>query len=508
MKTHKLIIRQDGESREVPFSGTPLLSRVLDEHGYSQPHPCGGRGICGQCRVELSGDVSPANGAEARAESRLACQAMLLGDCEAVLPAKRKMEQIQLEGLGQPVRLRPMPGHYGAAIDVGTTTLALKVFDLHKGTLLGSTASPNPQAAVAADVMGRIGAAISGRSVQLRDMIRNALSALLQEACGHAGVSETDIENMVIAGNTAMLHLLTGQDTAPLSRAPFIAERLFDERVPLMNRTAYLPPCMDAFVGADISCAVLASGMCRKDETALLIDAGTNGEIALWHDGVLFVCSTAAGPAFEGAGIHMGCGSVSGAVDGVSIRENGSLDAHTIGNAPAVGICGSGLIDALACLLRLGRVDETGATREDRLYITDEVYLLPRDIRAAQLAKAAITAGIRTLLQTAGVGLPQVKNLYLAGGFGSRLNVGNAAAIGLIPSELASCVRVIGNAALTGAGMLLLDTDSLDEIRRIAILSCHIALGGNPMFNQHYLEELMFPEPGRGSEGEDLQSRH
>ncbi len=505
---HKLILRQDGESREILFSGTPLLSHVLDEHGYSQPHPCGGRGTCGQCRVLLSGDVSPANGAEVRAGSRLTCQTLLLGDCEAVLPAKQGMEQIQLEGLGQPVRLHPMPGHYGAAIDVGTTTLALKVFDLYTGMLLGSAASANPQAAVAADVMGRIGAAISGRSVQLRDMIRSALSDLLQEACRLSGISETDIENMVIAGNTAMLHLLTGQDTAPLSRAPFIAERLYDERVPLMNRTAYLPPCMDAFVGADISCAVLASGMCRRDEAALLIDAGTNGEIALWQGEVLFVCSTAAGPAFEGAGIHMGCGSVRGAVDGVSIREDGSLDAHTIGDAPAVGICGSGLIDALACLLRLGRVDETGAAQEDRLHITDGVCLIPRDIRAAQLAKAAIAAGIRTLLQTAGVGLSQVKTLYLAGGFGSRLNAGNAAAIGLIPSELASCVRVIGNAALTGAGMLLLDTGSLDEIRRIAKLSRHIALGGNPMFNQHYLEEMMFPEPGRGSEGEDLQSRH
>ncbi len=478
------------------FSGTPLLSLVLDEQGYSLPRPCGGRGHCGQCRVELRGDVSPANEAEVKAGSRLSCQAVLLGDCEAFLPMDRRMEQIQLEGLGQPIKLRPMPGHYGAAIDVGTTTLAMKLFDLRTGALVASAVASNPQAAVAADVMGRIGAAMDGGRARLRDMIHNALKILLQEACRDAGMDGTEVETLVIAGNTAMLHLLTGQDTTPLSRAPFTADRLFDEWVTLLNREAYLPPCMDAFVGADISCAVLASGMCGTDETALLIDAGTNGEIALWKGGTLFVCSTAAGPAFEGAGIHMGCGSVSGAVDSVSIGADGVLNVHTILGAPAIGVCGSGLIDALACFLQQGQIDETGASMKEKLIITPSVYLIPRDIRAAQLAKAAIAAGIRTLLQSAGVGLSQVKALYLAGGFGSRLDVRNTTAIGLIPRGLAGRARIIGNAALTGAGMLLLDTENLKEIRRIAGLSRHVPLGGNPVFNELYMEEMLFPRPG------------
>jgi len=499
MQMHKLTLWQEGKSREVLFSGTPLLSRVLDEQGYSLPHPCGGRGRCGKCGVELKGEVSPPNEAEVKAGSRLSCQAVLLGDCEAFLLPERKMEQIQLDGQVQPLTLRPMPGRFGVAIDVGTTTLALKVFDLQTGVLIGSAAGPNPQAAVAADVMGRIGAAMDGELTRLQRMIQNTLSSLLQEACRDAGVSEEEVETLIVAGNTAMLYLLTGQDTAPLSHAPFTADRLFDEWVTLLNREAYLPPCMDAFVGADISCAVLAGGMCGTDETALLIDAGTNGEIALWKQGALFVCSTAAGPAFEGAGIHMGCGSISGAVDSVSIGVDSVLNVHTILGAPAIGVCGSGLIDALACFLQQGQIDETGASMKEKLFITPSVYLIPRDIRSAQLAKAAIAAGIRTLLQYAGVGISQVKTLYLAGGFGSRLNVMNAAAIGLIPSELAGRARVIGNAALTGAGMLLLDTENLKEIRRIAGLSRHVALGGNPVFNQAYMEEMLFPEPGRES---------
>ena len=493
---HKLTVWQDGKSREVLFSGVPLLSRILDEQGFSLPHPCGGRGRCGKCGVALKGEVSPPSEAEVQAGGRLSCQAILLGDCEASLPQIRKMEQIQLDGQDIPLTLRPMPGRFGAAVDIGTTTLGLKVFDLRAGLLAGSAAALNPQAAIAADVMGRIGAAMDGGLARLQKMILNALSGLLHDACRTAGINETEVENLVIAGNTAMLYLLTGQGTAPLSRAPFTADRLFDEWVTLLKREAYLPPCMHAFVGADISCAVLASCMCSKDETALLIDAGTNGEIALWKDGALLVCSTAAGPAFEGAGIHMGCGSIAGAVDSVTIGQDGTLSVHTIGGASAVGICGSGLIDALACLIKQGRVDETGAVEEEKLFLTPSVYLIPKDIRSTQLAKAAIAAGIKALLQFAGVVVSQVETLYLAGGFGSRLDVKNAAAIGLIPFELAGRVRVIGNAALTGAGMLLLDTENLKEIRRIARLSRHIALGGNPVFNEAYMEEMLFPATG------------
>ena len=235
----------------------------------------------------------------------------------------------------------------------------------------------------------------------------------------------------------------------------------------------------------------LACGICESGETGLLCDIGTNGEIALWKGGRLYVASTAAGPAFEGAGISCGMGSARGAVDRVWL-EGGKLAVRTIGGAPAAGICGSGLLDAVAALLELGVVDETGATEKSRLPIAQRVALLPKDIRSVQLAKAAIAAGLEALLEQAGVCEADVGVLYIAGGFGSHLNLESAARIGLIPRALAPKARILGNAALAGAKMLLLDRGLTEKADRIARLAEHVALGGNPGFNERYMDRMMF----------------
>ncbi len=489
-----LTLWQNGRSQEIPFDGQPVLSQVLEGAGLAVAHPCGGRGTCGKCAVELRGAVSPPNEAEKLAGQRLSCQAALLGDCEALLPQAAALEQIEsaLGPLQTRPGARPMAGEWGAAVDIGTTTLALKLYHQPRGLCLGEATALNPQTAVAADVMGRIGAALEGQGPRLREQIAQALDRLLQEACGQAKIQPLEVEAWVLAGNTTMLYLLTGRNPESLSHAPFKADCLFDLWEDLLGRRAYLPPCLNAFVGADITCALLASGLCEKPETALLCDIGTNGEIALWKEGRLFVTSTAAGPAFEGAGISCGCGSVRGAIDKVWV-ENGRLGAHTIGEAPAVGICGSGLLDAVAALLETGEIDETGATEEERLPLRDGVALLPKDIRAVQLAKAAIAAGIGTLLEEAGVSPGEIGTLYIAGGFGSHLRVASAAAIGLIPRELASKAKVIGNASLAGAALLLLDERRVQEARAIAAAASHVSLGGNPRFNERYMEEMLFP---------------
>ncbi|MBQ7519679.1 MAG: DUF4445 domain-containing protein, partial [Clostridia bacterium] len=259
------------------------------------------------------------------------------------------------------------------------------------------------------------------------------------------------------------------------------------------GRRAYLPACMHAFVGADITCAVLAGRLCEQKGVSLLCDVGTNGELALWKDGVLRVTSTAAGPAFEGAGISCGCGSVRGAVDRVFYRD-GQVKAHTIGEERAVGVCGSGLIDGVAAALFLGAVDETGAMDGDFFELAENVRLKPVDIRAVQLAKAAVAAGIDTLLDEAGIRAEDVSAFLIAGGFGSHLDVENAAAIGLFPKALASKAQVLGNAALSGAGRLLLNVNERERAREIVRLAKHVDLGGNPAFNQHYMDRMMFPE--------------
>lgn len=487
----RLTVVQDGRHSKICFEGEALLSDVLEAHGFETAHPCGGRGKCGKCAVAVEGEISAPDAAEMRVGTRLACRTWLLGDAKVILPKQRGATQIELRG--NTVRVgRPISGKLGAAVDIGTTTIALRLYDLHSGSCIAECGMENPQTSVAADVMGRIGAALEGRLEQMQQQVHDAVQALLTTACQCAKCESEDIDALILTGNTTMLYLLCGRSPETLAHAPFEADCLFDSQIERSGRIFYLPPCMNAFVGADISCAVLAAEQC-KDRCSLLVDVGTNGEIALWKDGALYVCSTAAGPAFEGAGISCGCGSVAGAIDRVDL-ENGNLMAHTINDEAAVGICGSGLVDALACLLEMGLVDETGATDEETLHLRDGIALLPEDICAVQLAKAAIAAGIETLMETAEVTADEIETLYIAGGFGSHLNVQSAARIGLIPAELVGKVCVLGNAALTGAAMLLLDQECFAEIRGIAAHARQVNLGGNPIFSAHYMDHMFFPE--------------
>ena len=488
-----LTIIRDGKSQKFTFTPPMLLDKALEQAGFSIPRPCGGRGVCGKCAVALEGAVSDPNEAEQKAGTRLSCQAMILGDARVILADSRKTEQIEISGIDTPIDLAPMEGRLGAAVDIGTTTLALKLYDLQSGKLLGEAAMLNPQTSVAADVMGRISAAMDGQLEKMQQQIVGAIGNLITSACSSAGRPETEVDKLVLTGNTTMLYLLTGRDPECLSHAPFQADTLFGNWNTVLGKDTYLPACMNAFVGADITCAVLASGMTASSDTSLLCDIGTNGEIALWKDGKLFVTSTAAGPAFEGAGISCGCGSITGAIDKVWV-EDGAVLAHTIGEAPATGICGSGLIDAIAAFLSIEEIDETGATESDDLPLRDGIALQPRDVRAVQLAKAAIAAGIQTLMESAGTNCDDIATLYIAGGFGSHLDVSSAAAIGLIPAELASKVKVIGNASLSGSVRLLLDQNSLAEAESIAKKSSHVNLGGNPRFNENYMEQMFFPE--------------
>lgn len=489
--------------QSVAFEAPAPLAPLLEQAGQGLMRPCGGRGLCGKCAVVAQGAVSPPNAAEKRCGTRLACQLTLLGDASVTLPEAVPMAQIAMGRFGALAPVSPMPGRLGAAVDVGTTTLAVRLYDLHTGCCLGSTAMRNPQLSTAADVIGRIDAAMHGAAQQLKAAVEEALQALLAALPAGGGAPEGSSApaaplpeafsvppSLVITGNTTMLYLLTGRDPAPLSRAPFEADCLFGQEHTFCGSTAYLPPCLHAFVGADTACALLACGMAEGSETVLLVDIGTNGEMVLRHRGQLYAASAAAGPAFEGAGISCGVGSVPGAIDRVWTQD-GRLCIHTIGDKPPVGICGSGLVDAVAALLRLGLVDETGAMEADACPLAGHVVLTRQDIRAVQLAKAAIAAGVQALLHAAGVDCGQVSRVYVAGGFGSRLQPENAAAIGLLPQALAARTQPVDNAALDGAAMLLLDTSLRETARRLAAGARHVRLDGNPFFAARYVEEML-----------------
>ena len=346
----RLTIHQGSLTRTVSFSAPQRLDAVMEMAGLDLAHPCGGRGVCGKCAVLLTGDVSGPTEAERKCGTRLSCQAVLGGDAEVILPEKRAMAQIEAGSDRSLVPVRPMPGRFGAAIDVGTTTLALRLYDLRSGVCLAGTTMLNPQTRVAADVIGRIDAALHGGGEGLRRSVEAAVNTMLRTAAAQACVPAEEIASLVVTGNTTMLYLLAGRDPEPLSHAPFAADCLFGMEESLLGRTCHLPDCLHAFVGADTSCAILSCGMLEGAETALLLDVGTNGEIALWYRGRLYIASTAAGPAFEGAGISCGCGSIPGAIDRVD-AQGGTLKLHTIGGGEPVGLCGSGLVDAIAALL-------------------------------------------------------------------------------------------------------------------------------------------------------------
>lgn len=476
--------------------------------GSGQPFgmPCGGHGRCGKCKVAAKGSLSPLSEAEKRLLSRheieegirLACCTAIEGDCSA---------RIVLHDGGQTCTdvempdfpLNPAFGSYGFALDVGTTTLAARLYDTH-GKLLAKGSRLNPQTSWGADVVSRMEADLKGQGEKLSWAVRAAVGNMAEELSAKAGISPGDIDAVAVTGNTVMLHLLTGTSTEPLSHAPFAPRRLFGETVAAAElglaslqpaAAVYLAPCAAAFVGADLVTAVAASGICKTDATQLLADIGTNGEMALWHKGGLYCCSTAAGPAFEGAGISMGMGGGKGAVDRVTLR-NGSLAAHVIGDAAPKGICGSGVVDAAACLLESGRMDETGYLGEGDAVICGPVILTQNDIRMVQLAKSAIHAGIRTLLHAAGVDCGEVSALLVAGGFGSFLDTDNAVKIGLIPAEMRHCIRAIGNAALSGASMLLLNGDFRRICERSAGSIKLIELASDPFFADEYINRMSF----------------
>ncbi|MBE5787900.1 MAG: DUF4445 domain-containing protein [Clostridiales bacterium] len=476
----------------VPFEEPTPLSTLLEKAGVSLAQPCGGRGTCGKCAVVLSGHASAPTLAEERLGVRLCCQAVMEGDGEVTLPLPLAMTQIAGGKTADLTSHAPMPGRLGAAVDIGTTTLALQLFDLKTGRFLGGAGMPNPQGTVAADVVGRMEAALQGRGEHLQSQVQDAIGALLAAVCAQAQVSFSHVDALVITGNTTMLYLLTGRNPEALSHAPFLADCLFGRVEQVLSRPACLPRCLHAFIGADTTCALLACGMTDRQETALLCDVGTNGELALWHEGKLYIASTAAGPAFEGAGIRYGCGSVPGAIDRVNVRD-GELDCHTIGEGKAVGLCGSGLIDAVAAMLETEELDETGFL-EDDFPLRDGVCLTPPDIRALQLAKAAICAGIQCVLSAAGCPAEKVDRLYLAGGFGSHLNLASAVKIGLIPEALADKVQVIGNGALDGAALMLMDTGLDAKAEALGAMARHVRLDGNAEFSNRYIEAMMFEE--------------
>ena len=472
--------------QNISFEGTPTVQQVLERSGISMAHPCGGTGKCGKCAIDVIGNVSLPDEAERSAGCRLSCRTRLYGDAIVMLKEHSDSSLIA-EGFDENITPTVNSADKtGAAVDIGTTTIALSVYDLTTGNCLASKTMLNPQSVISSDVMGRIDAAVNGKLTNMQNMLISGIHTLTE----NTGYLER-IDTWCLTGNTTMLYLLCGRNPQSFSVAPYTADHFFGEEISFLGKPAYLPPCMHAFVGADVTCALLASGMCNSTGTALLCDIGTNGEIALWKNGTLYVTSTAAGPVFEGAGISCGCQSVAGAIEKVELTSDTFL-VKTIGAAKPIGLCGSGVIDAISCLLNNNTVDETGAMEPEEILLCEGIFVNRQDIRNVQLAKAAIAAGIRTLLQVTGTSEEEISAFYLAGGFGKHLNLDSAVRIGLFPASLRHKVRILGNAALKGAASMLTDESLKETAQAIAGKANYLSLPDSPAFAKNYIEELSF----------------
>lgn len=502
----------------VETDGSQPLLELLRAQGFAPDAPCGGRGTCGNCRVRVEGAVSAPTAREhlaVQAGQRLACQCYPAGDCTVSVPQRSAV--ICTAGAGRAFAVTPRFG-LGAAADIGTTTVVLYLYDLKDGTLLATKSEMNAQCGYGADVISRISwcAEHEDGLETLSRAVQDQIARLLRDACEEACCAFEAVGRVSIAGNTVMQHLYAGLPAQPIAVAPFTPLSLFGTQTDgaafgLPGKRVYLAPCVAGYVGGDITAGLLASGASRDDGPCLFLDVGTNGEMAIVHRGRIVSCATAAGPAFEGAEIACGMAAREGAIDKVRL-EGGAVRCSVLGGGTAEGICGSGLVDALAVMLELGAVDETGrmlppgeapdaalgylceASDGVRFVLQDGVYVSAADVRKLQLAKAAVAAGIETLLDALGLTAEDLTALYLAGGFGSFLNKHAAARIGLFPKCLVENLIACGNSAGAGASAALCSDEALQELTRLAASVEYLELSGNRVFSEAYIDAMEFEE--------------
>lgn len=575
-------VRLVGQDVAVTVEGG-TLAQACARAGYPLEQACGGRGTCGKCLVEIERDGVR--------ERTLACREAVRGDVDVYLTPEQASRQaaIVTEGEaqgksalrpwvskrcrtrreltpehgraclpeGEPAVLRRFsrlmgepcldrmtfvyagdrladvePGDtagqlYGAAVDIGTTTLVLYACDLLSGKLCRTESALNGQAVWGADVVSRIRHALE-EPVGLKELHETVLrdvNALLEKAGRELPGFLENLYHIVLCGNSVMQHLFWGLHPGGLAGEPFCtvtaapvcaaAETAGLAAVPARCLVEFLP-LLGGFVGADTTAALVS--LPEEGEDLLLIDLGTNGEIALKHRGRYTVASTACGPALEGGSIACGMRGAPGAVERVSLRD-GQIRLKVIGGGPARGLCGSGLLDAVAELLRAGVLDPTGRMRTREEYRREHphsplaehigsgqggekaffftrgdrpVYLTQRDVRQVQLAKSAIRAGCEALLEREGLKPEEVAALYLAGAFGARADVDSALYLGLLPPVARERIQSVGNAAGTGARLCLLDRRQRERARALPARTEHVELASSPRFAEGYVRFMGF----------------
>ncbi len=518
---------------EVPYKTTIMEATFKTD--LSLESLCNGKGICGKCLVNVSGEVNEPNdqehkvlGKQKRDNLRLACKTEILGDVEVTLPNAEKYHTVQNGQVHEypfdPMILYPdLEKTYGIAIDIGTTSIVVSLVELnHTGAELSTSSCLNPQTKFGGDVVTRISIAHEKpeNTKELRACVIEAINELIKKMCVQQNIDAEEIRHISIAGNTTMLHLLMGIDPISLAQAPYTPVFVDYREVSLEDIALHchpktvisLLPCLSAFIGADILAGLIAIDFHRTKEPSLFIDVGTNGEIVANVRGKLVATSSAAGPALEGMNIHCGCRAVTGAVSGFHLTDKGEIRLETIEDAPAVGICGSGLVEIVADLLNWKIIDASGRfSKPDELpenlschltefgnqpafiiYPESDIILTQKDIRQVQLAKAAIAAAVKILFERLEFELSMVEHVYIAGAFGYHLDQEAVKTIGLIPAELKAKMHFVGNTSKEGARLCLTSKKALEEIQKLQKDLIPLELSYAPEFMNSFIGQMNF----------------
>ena len=536
------------------------VMQALRRCGYEIEGPCNGQGICGKCRIRVEDPADVPQTPHRRISEtealekgiRLACRLIPQVDITAHLPddfsvdarilegehlagielkpavvvvSKKDAYWMQYAGQDSEVILPNWGAQFspkGLAIDVGTTTLVVTLFCLVSGKELSTASAINPQTKFGHDVLSRIqkGSTEEGLA-EVAGVVRKELNRLIQATCKQSNAAADEILDVVIGGNTTMLTFVAAINPEPLGRLPFKVEikggvsyaaKDFGLEINPVGRV-YVPPIVHAFIGSDITAGVLACGCLEMKKPSLFVDVGTNGEMGINSNGRYIVASTAAGPAFEGMGVSCGIRAVPGAVE-AAYFDGKAIDIKTIDAQSARGICGSGIIDIMASLLKAGVVNPDGRMKtpaeteglqesiveglqlvEDQpvFNIAEGVFFNQADIRQLQLAKGAIRTGIDMLMSEAEVTSENLESITLAGAFGYHLRPESLATIGLIPEALAPKVRFAGNTSKTGCAMMLINAPLREYLKKQVQSVEHLPLAERISFQDLFIENLNFP---------------
>ena len=462
----KVRVLVNGVLTEKEYSSPVSVFDVLASCGAGDLAPCGGKGICGGCRVHIEGEYEPFS----QTGDVLACRTRVTGNSYIIYNTSRGKIQV-LSANDMPQIANAEDNCEYCALDIGTTTLAAAVYDGKSGRMIASFGEENPQTAHGADVISRLQYSASGGARTLKDEINSSVAPLLRG------------RKCVVTGNTAMMCLYRGLDVSGMLVHPFVPPSLFGYE----EDNVYYAPCASAFFGADAVCA--AAHCIKEGEISIVADIGTNGEIACFDGKDIYCLSAPAGPCFEGGGVTCGMPALDGAVRGV--KANGTnAEYDVIGGGEIRGICGTGIAEIMAFLLGQKKLSAKGFLPQT-FYVTENVRVTQEDVREVLLAKAAIRAGIETLLDISDT-RGKIQKIYLAGGFGSALSPRTAAALGIIPPEYGSLCVPAGNAALYGAIRALCDIPFRKKLENVASSCRCIEPANDKRFADHFINSMYF----------------